>query len=138
MQRSLFPATIELAPADAVLMQELLPDLQQLGYLVEPFGNSAFIIQGTPADVLSGNEKNVLERLLEQYKHFSLELKLSRREMLLRSLSSQQAIKPGTILSEKEMQQLIRDLFACAQPNATPRGKATYVSMQKEQLEKLF
>ncbi|MGZ3882101.1 MAG: DNA mismatch repair endonuclease MutL, partial [Flavisolibacter sp.] len=37
-QRSLFPATIELTPADAVLLNELLPDLHQIGYTIEPFG----------------------------------------------------------------------------------------------------
>ncbi|RYY59286.1 MAG: DNA mismatch repair protein MutL, partial [Chitinophagaceae bacterium] len=45
-QRSLFPATIELAPPDAVLLTELLPDLQQVGYSIEPFGGPAFLIQG--------------------------------------------------------------------------------------------
>ncbi|HEY0679476.1 MAG TPA: DNA mismatch repair endonuclease MutL, partial [Chitinophagaceae bacterium] len=34
-QQSLFPVTLTLAPADAVLLQELLPHLQQLGYQVE-------------------------------------------------------------------------------------------------------
>jgi DNA mismatch repair protein MutL len=54
-QRSLFPATIDLAPADAVLLTELLPDLLQMGYSIEPFGKQAFVIQGTPADVPTGN-----------------------------------------------------------------------------------
>src|SRR6185312_9587614 len=39
IQRSLFPEAIELTPADAVLLNELLPDLHILGYRVEPFGN---------------------------------------------------------------------------------------------------
>ena len=137
-QRSLFPSTIELTPADTVLLKELLPDLHQLGYTIEPFGKSAFVIQGTPADFESGNEKMILERILEQYKHFSSEIKLSKREMLLRTVAWQQAIKTGVALSEKEMRNLISDLFQCQQPNISPAGKPTYLEFKKDQLEKMF
>jgi DNA mismatch repair protein MutL len=137
-QRSLFPTTIELAPADAVLLTELLPDLQQMGYSIEPFGKQAFVVQGTPADVQVGNEKAVLEKVLEQFKHFSSELKLSKREVLLRSVAWQQAVKAGTPLSDREMQNLIAQLFQCAFPNISPSSKPTYVEFKKEQLEKMF
>ncbi len=137
-QQNLFPATIELTPADAVLLGELLPELQQFGYAIEPFGKQAFVIQGTPADTSSGNEKQALEQLLEQYKHFSSELRFSKREVLLRSVAWQQSIKPGVALGEREMQTLIEDLFNCMQPNSTPSGKPTYLEFKKEQLEKMF
>lgn len=137
-QRSLFPATIQLTPADAVLLQDLLPDLSQLGYTIEPFGKTAFVIQGTPADMEAGNEKMILEKILEQYKHFSSELKLSKREMLLRTVAWQQAVKTGIPLSEKEMQNVISDLFQCRQPNVSPAGKPTYLEFKKDQLEKMF
>ncbi|MGZ3853455.1 MAG: DNA mismatch repair endonuclease MutL, partial [Flavisolibacter sp.] len=137
-QRSLFPATIELTPADAVLLNELLPDLHQIGYTIEPFGKNAFVIQGTPADIETGNEKTMLEKILEQYKHFSGELKLSKRETLLRTVAWQQAIKVGVSLSEREMQNLMVELFQCHQPNISPTGRPTYLEFKKEQLEKMF
>jgi DNA mismatch repair protein MutL len=137
-QQSLFPVTIELAAADAVLLNELLPDLQQLGYQLEPFGNNTFVIQGTPADVDQGNEKVAIEKMLEQYKHFSNDIKFSKREKLMRSLALQQAIKSGTPLTQKEMQSLINDLFDCETPNITPNGKPTYMSFKKNELDKMF
>ena len=84
------------------------------------------------------DEKTALERILEQYKHFNSDLKLSKREMLMRSIAWQQAIKPGTSLSEKEMHNLARDLFACQTPNVTPSGRPTYLEFKKDQLEKMF
>ncbi len=137
-QSSLFPVTIELSAADAVLLNELLPDLHQLGYALEPFGNNTFVIQGTPADLAQGNEKTALEKMLEQYKHFSSDLKFSRREKLLRSMALQQSIKMGTGLTQKEMQVLLNELFACTVPNSTPNGKPTYMSFKKEELDKMF
>lgn len=137
-QRSLFPATVQLAPPDAVVLQELIPDLQQLGYTVENWSNHTFVIQGTPADVAAGNEKQVLEGLLEQYKHFSSSFKLNRREAVVRSVALQQAVKAGTSLTEREMKALVTDLFACAQPNATPSGRPVYTEIKKESLDGLF
>lgn len=137
-QQSLFPATMELSPADAVLLTELIPDLNLLGYQLEPFGNNSFVIQGTPADVEQGNEKTAIERLLDQYKHFSNDLKFNKREKLLRALTLQQSVKAGVVLSEKELQSLTAELFQCATPNITANGKPTYLEFYKEELDKLF
>lgn len=137
-QQSLFPSTIDMAAADAVLLQELLPDLHHLGYMLEPFGNNTFVIQGTPADVEQGNEKLAIEKMLEQYKHFSIDLKFTKREKLLRSLALQQSIKAGSALAEKEMKVLVEELFNCAAPNITPNGKPTWLEFKKDELDKMF
>jgi DNA mismatch repair protein MutL len=138
IQQSLFPVTIELAAADVALLTELLPDLHYLGYHIEPFGKQTFLVQGTPADVHQGNEKTAIEKMLEQYKHFSTDLKYSKREKLLRSLAWQQSIKAGTALTPKEMNSLIFDLFQCDAPNITPNGKPTYTEFKKNELDRLF
>ncbi len=137
-QQSLFPATIELTTTDAVLLTELLGDLSLLGYLVEPFGKNTFVIQGTPADTIQGNEKITLEKMLEQYKHFSNDIKFNKREKLLRSMAWQQSIKPGTSLTHKEMETLVEDLFNCETPNTTPNGKPSYLEFKKDELDKMF
>jgi DNA mismatch repair protein MutL len=137
-QQSLFPVTLTLAPADAVLLHELLPHLQQLGYQVEVFGKDSFIVQGTPADVLQGNEKGAIEGMLEQYKHSNADVKLSAREKLIRALARQHAVRPGTSLTKQEMQNLIAALFSCSQPNMTASGNPTYMEFKREYLDKLF
>ena len=138
IQRSLFPETIELTPADAVLLTELLPDLNILGYQIEPFGKNTFVIQGSPADVPDGNEKESLEKILEQYKHFNMDLSFSKREKLLRSMAWQQSIKAGTFLTEKEMKSLLDDLFNCNINNTTPNGKPVFLEFKKDELDKMF
>jgi DNA mismatch repair protein MutL len=137
-QKSLFPVTLTLSAPDAILLSELLPDLQPLGYTIEPFGKDSFIIQGTPADMRQGDEKSALESLLEQYKHFTSEIRFSRRERLIRTMAKQQAVRPGTVLEEKEMRMLVDSLFACAQHNITPGGDPTYIEFKKDYVEKLF
>lgn len=137
-QQNLFPSTFELSASDTALMHELLPELKVLGYIIEPFGNNTFVVQGTPADILQGNEKMAIELLLEQYKHFSNEIKFSRRERLVRCVAKQQAIKSGKALSQKEMQVLAEELFDCRTPNVTPNGSPTYLEFKGDYLEKMF
>ena len=137
-QKSMFPITLELTAADAVLLTDLIPELREIGYEVEPFGNNSFVIQGTPADVLQGNEKDSVELLIEQFKHFSSEIKFSKREKLIRCLSRQQAIKSGQVLSQQEMQLLVTELFQCQTPNTTISGSPTYLEFKEDYLDRMF
>lgn len=137
-QQSLFPVTFDLPQADAAMLLELLPEMKQLGYQIELFGANSFVVQGTPADVEMGNEQKAIEQLLDQYKHFSADVKFSKREKLIRSLAWQQSIKPGRSLGEREMRGLLEQLFMCTVPNSTPGGKPTYVSYRLQDLEKIF
>ena len=106
-QKSLFPISLPLAGADGALLEELIPDLSKLGYEIEPFGNNDFLIQGCPADIGGGNEKVILENILEQFKHFNTDLKISKREKLIRSVATQQAVKKGSNLGQAEMKNLL-------------------------------
>ncbi|MEN9696867.1 MAG: mismatch repair endonuclease MutL [Bacteroidota bacterium] len=137
-QKSLFPVVLELSAADAVLLAEVIEDLAVIGYEIEPFGQNSFIIQGIPADVISGNEKNAIELLLEQFKHFSGDIKFSKREKLIRCMARQSAIKAGQALSQKEMHGLIESLLACVTPNMTASGAPTYIDFKETYLDGLF
>lgn len=137
-QKSLFPVTLELPAADAALLTDLLPDLGSIGYQVEPFGNNSFVIQGIPADVTAGNEKHAIELLIEQFKHFSSDIKFSKREKLIRCMARQQAIKAGQSLSQKEMLVLVEELFTCTSPNVTPNGSPTYLEFKEDYLDRMF
>ncbi|WP_298739302.1 DNA mismatch repair endonuclease MutL [uncultured Chitinophaga sp.] len=137
-QQSLFPQTLQLLPADAALISEMLPDLHLLGYDMEPFGNHTFVVRGTPADIQSGNEQASIEGLLEQFKHFSAELKVNKREQLTRSMARNNSIPAGKVLSTREMQNIIDELFACSMPNVSPGGKYTYVSFKLTDINRMF
>jgi DNA mismatch repair protein MutL len=137
-QRCLFPSVLSLSPADSVLLETLVPDLEQLGYLIEHFGKDTFAIQGTPADLETGTEKRVIEQVLEQFKHATGSLQITPREKLIRSLARQQAIKSGTALTGDEMQHLAFSLMECKTPNVSPYGQPIYAVLDRSSLEKLF
>jgi DNA mismatch repair protein MutL len=137
-QKSMFPVTIALAPADAMILEEISADLRELGFVVEPFGKNTFVLQAVPADTPQGNERHIIDLVLEQYKHFSNDIKYSTREKLMRSLARQQAVKAGVHLTSGEMRELVSSLFSCQQPSSTPDGTATYFEFDQDQLNKMF
>lgn len=137
-QRQLFPQTIQFSPADAVLLKEILEEINNLGFEVQEFGENAFVIHSFPADVHSGNEQQVLEELLEQYKNQLHITKFSKREKLAQALAISSSIKSGKILSIEEMKAMIDELFACENPYHAPNGRNAIVTFSLDELEKKF
>ncbi|MFC3197206.1 DNA mismatch repair endonuclease MutL [Parapedobacter deserti] len=138
-QQSLFPQTIALNGADFQLIMDLLPDIRALGFQIREFGKHTFVVEGIPADLTSGvSERQVLEQLLEDYKNNKAELKLPKRDKLARSLARHTAIKPGTVLSEDDMTNLIDRLFACEMPNVSLNGKPVIVTFTLHELSERF
>ena len=134
IQRSLIPKTIELNPTDALLLTSMLDDLKHLGYAIEPFGQFTFIIQGTPGDVPDHDEKASIEKLLDLYKHESSDVKLDKREKLIRTMAAQKATPYGRRLQDAEMQELFQQLLRCEQPQLSPEGKKIFVRVSGDDL----
>lgn len=137
-QQLLFPVTLEFAPADFELLEELLPDLRLLGFDLTPFSGRTVKVEGVPADVQVGRERRILEEVMEQYKAYRDGLQIEGRENLAKSLARRSAIKPGKALSEAEARSLIDQLFACEMPYACPHGRPTIVRISMEELERRF
>ncbi len=137
-QKQLFPKTIQVAPNDVVLMQEILPEINRLGFDIQDFGNNSFVIHGVPADLRgSKEEQKVIELLLEQYKN-NLELQLDRNENLARAMARSASIKRGQALRIPQMQELVDQLFACSVPYKGPNGRNCFITFELEELEKRF
>jgi DNA mismatch repair protein MutL len=135
-QQLLFPATLQVAPADAALLDELLPFLRKLGYDITPFGSYTYAVQGAPSDVPAGREQALIEEILEQMKHESAQLKDQQQEKLLRTVARRMA--QPSMLSSEAAQALIDELFACAQPQYAPDGAKVFTVLPKESLEQLL
>lgn len=137
-QQQLFPRTLPLPPADAMLLREILPDINRLGFDVQEFGLNTFVINGVPAELAGKqDEVSLLESLLEQYKS-NVELRLDIRENISRSMAKSASIRRGQALSTEEMQALIDRLFACEMPYQSPTGRQCFLTFELDELDKRF
>jgi DNA mismatch repair protein MutL len=135
-QQLLFPATLQLSPADAALLEDLLPFLKKLGYDISPFGNHTYAVQGAPPDVPAGREQALLEEILEQMKHEASSLKDQQKEKLLRTMAKRMA--QPSLLSADAARALIDELFACQQPQYAPDGSKIFTMLMKDSLDNLL
>ncbi len=137
-QKLLFPVTLSFDLPDATLMQELLPSINRLGFELQQFGRTNFVLSGLPTELEGTAEiQGLLESLLDGYKE-NEELDLGLHENLARSLARSAAMEAGKSLSQTEMQSLLDRLFACAMPQRSPGGRRCYLTFNLEDLAKRF
>ena len=137
-QQQLFPQTVKLSASDTELVNELIGEISNLGFVIEPFGNNTFIVNGTPADLTDENIQELIENVLENYKKNQLGLKLDRKNNLARAMARNMAVKSGKVLMAEEMQSLVDDLFACKVPDISPSGKTITVIIGDDEIDKRF
>ncbi|GAA4830272.1 DNA mismatch repair endonuclease MutL [Algivirga pacifica] len=137
-QKLLFPRTIELSPADLLLLAEYKDEIKALGFSLEIKEHSKVVVNGIPAIIHNSNEEGVLEGIIEQIKHNRDTLQLSHGETIARSLAKRTGIKKGQSMETAEMRSIIEQLFACSNPNFSPEGRKTIVLMKMDAIENLF
>lgn len=137
-QQSLFPQTVTLSAADFALVLEMEQEISSMGFRFEVFGKNTLVINGVPANLPTGREKELFEGLIEQFKINQSQLSLPLKENLARSLARRACIKSGQKLVKEEMQALIESLFSCSTPNYSPDGTPTFFIFELGKIENHF
>lgn len=137
-QLSLYPQTMELSPSDFEILMGLNEEISLLGFSIDVFGKNAIVINGIPADLVSMQPVEALEKMLEGYKADEPEVGAELNEVLARSLAKSACIEYGKKLSDNEMRDLIDSLFTCSVPNFTAEGKKVIEILRYEDMEERF
>ena len=137
-QPVLFPITIELDPGKFGLVKELNDYLNRIGFMIKYFSKNTIIIEGIPEDVKFGTEEKIFMEILDEYAYNQKEKKLEALDNIAKSFSCKTAIKAGDYLSEKEMRNLIDELFATSNPYVCPHGRPIVIKISLEEFDKRF
>ncbi|HKI46896.1 MAG TPA: DNA mismatch repair endonuclease MutL [Balneolales bacterium] len=137
-QQLLFPQTLEFSATDFALLRELHPTIQKMGFNIQLLSGNSAIVSGVPADIQIGNEKNVLESILEQFQSLSGKVQLKERERVALALASKTAIPRGKKLTDIEMETIIDQLFACEQPYFDPLNNPTIIYLPLDEIATRF
>jgi len=139
VQTLLMPETIELGYGEADALEKLIPELNGVGFEIEPFGGNTFVIKSVPA-VLSGREaKPLILEIVESAVTIGfgtgMEQTLDRN---LKLMACHGAIRANQHLVEKQIRQLLVDLDRCDDPSHCPHGRPTWIRWSVKELEKAF
>ncbi len=133
-QIELFPQHVELAPADYILLLDMLDDLQALGFDIRDMGRNSMVVYAVPASVKAENPAQLIQDIasnISENGSISLE---ERKEQLALSLAETMAIGRNQTLNQEEMSELTGKLFACKMPNISPKGKPTLITLEIEEI----
>ena len=137
-QQMLFPARVELTPAEEAALPELLDDLGASGFDISNLGGGSYSINGVPV----GMEGIDCVDLLKDIIHKAIETDGKAQDEIIDliafSLASAQAIPVGKTLSAEEMDHLLASLFLCPDIHLTPDGKTIYTLLTDDELAKRF
>ncbi len=137
-QQSLFPESIRLNAADYQVCLEMMAPMEQLGFDIRDFGNNSIVVHGFPAEMKPTNASETIELMIEQYKTMQGLDDTQYAERVSRAAAKASAVQYGKQLNEIEMQELIDQLFACANPNHTPSGSLIARIMDLQELDAHF
>ncbi|MDQ3016741.1 MAG: DNA mismatch repair endonuclease MutL [Bacteroidota bacterium] len=139
VQKLLWPETIQTNTSDTILLQDILPHLQYLGFDIAEFGHGSFIIHGIPAlmtDLISPQQ--AIDDILDRFKSGREDISMKPVERIALALAANLSRKRGEHLSQDEMQSLIDQLLASENPYTSPSGRKTFISMTKEEMFRRF
>ena len=138
-QAEMFPVRIEMNPADYLLLLEIKDEIAQLGFKIEYPDNTTIIsLTGRPSDTQFEDPAELIEILLEEYKSTQADPSGGMKEKVAAALASAAAIPYGKVLSKMEMEDIIDNLFACKEPNYSPKGKTVISIITMEDIDKRF
>ncbi|MDF1574530.1 MAG: DNA mismatch repair endonuclease MutL [Bacteroidales bacterium] len=138
VQKSLFPETITLNPADYQVCLEMMESMEALGFDIRDLGNQSIVVHGLPSEIQPTAATDTIELMIEQFKSMQGLNKTQHAERVSRAAAKASAIQYGKQLNDMEMQELIDQLFACSNPNYSPSGSLIVKIIELEELDSHF
>ncbi len=136
-QQLLLPATVELGPPDARLLQRQLDTFQELGFGIEPFGGNTFLVTAVPASLPSQDVGGLLREILDDLREGGSGGNRP-EQVRVAQAACRHAVPERAELSREEVSRLLTDLAAAELPYTCPDGKPVIVNLPFREIEKRF
>lgn len=137
-QQLLFPVNISFSSQDIETIYTIKSDLESTGFMFDEFTKESITVKGIPTSITESQITLILEQLLDDIKLEVPDTSFSHFDVMAKSFAKSLAIKTGTVLSEKEQENLVNDLFSCKEPSTSPFGKATFKTLTLNEIDNLF
>ena len=123
--------------SDADVLQQYGDVLAELGFTLEPFGRSDYILRGVPAQLDAADALPVLEEICAQLRHGAQMDAQTVRDEVLKTVACKAAIKAGWQTEPEELLRLA-DAVCAGEVKYCPHGRPVAVTLTRRELDKLF
>lgn len=139
VQPLLMPLQMEMTNEEIALVNSNKNIFDGLGFEIEPFGGTTFIVHAVPAFLAKEDIEQVIKGVLDDILNQKSPSKMhGKTEEILTYMSCRSAIKFGQKLNQLEMQALIIQMEKSKRPFTCPHGRPTMISLTLSELEKMF
>lgn len=138
-QHELFPDVVDIAPNDEPLLQQIMPDLNCLGFELDNLGGGSWSVAGKPASLdarvdVSALLHQMIDIARQEVRGVGEELHSS----LALRLAETEAISYGKQLQPDEVSTLMEQLFAIPENQFTPNGHPVSAVISADAIAKLL
>jgi DNA mismatch repair protein MutL len=137
-QHLLNPATLELSPAQAAVLEAEAKALARIGFDIESFGGFTYRLRSIPEILQDSDPAAALSDILADLADQAVPLARRSDERLMATVCKRAAVKAGRTLAVPEMQALIHRLEQCSAPRTCPHGRPTMIQLSTAQLAREF
>jgi DNA mismatch repair protein MutL len=129
---------VDLPSHQSELIAGQLDLLDSLGFEVEHFGGSTYLVRSVPALLAGLSPDAALRVLVEDFEEDETPLMAEHEARIIARVCKRAAIKAGQTMSQAEQEALLRDLERCDSPRTCPHGRPTMVHISVDLLERQF
>ena len=137
-QTILFPEVLHLSAAQAVALQELLPEMEKMGFALAPLSGNDWAVNAIPAGLDGVDPSSMVHTIIDSMENGGQPVKKRILDHLALNVARAAAIPSGRVLMQEEMDMLVADLLRLPDPNYTPDGKTIITVIPMDQITKLF
>lgn len=138
LQELLVPITLDYSTDEYLKINENRLELEKVGVFLEEFGMNGYIVRSHPQWFPIGDEKQLIEEMIEQLLSMKkVDIKKLREEAAI-MMSCKASIKANRHLRNDEIQALLDDLRKASDPFTCPHGRPIIVHYSSYEMEKMF
>ena len=137
IQDLLIPYTQEMNQIEVDFIMQLKPELEQLGFDIDTFGDKKIIINSVPMQLKDINLKSFVDDLIHDMKNLKPSMNNEIRHYLMQK-ACKSSVKSGMKLSEMEIKELLKDLDLNNPVLLCPHGRPVITVITRAQIEKWF
>lgn len=139
-QTLLMDEVLEIHPKQLDLFRQYLPLLKQLGFEIEAFGKTSFVLRAYPASLGNAEPGGFIRDFLDEKEEGKLRTGLDNRTDDIAALIAckKRSVKAHDALQPEAAWTLLVRLAACGNPFSCPHGRPTFLKYTVSDLEKQF
>lgn len=137
-QRVLFPEVLQLTSSQNIILKELEPEMEKIGFNLAQLSGNDWSINAVPAGMENVNIKDTILQVIDEVSMGGTSITTKVYESIALRVAKSAAIPYGKTMLQEEMDTLLSKLLCLPNPNYTPDGKTIISVLSNDQLEKMF